>query len=146
MKGRRNAAGSAPAPGRPRKWDAAVSSAYLRALGATQARAAKAAGVSERTLRGWECATWWPDALREARDRWLRGIEASARSTLTRELQKDGALALRVLERLDPAFLPPRLQVDVAHIDYTELTDEQLSQIAAGASPAAVIAGRSRRG
>jgi len=92
------------------QWDRWVSAAYIRSLGGTQTQAAKAVGRAERTIRLWEADERWPQAMEEARDRWLSGIEGAARKTLLSCLSggKNGDLALKVLERLEPALSPHR--------------------------------------
>lgn len=86
----------------PKDWDKAVSAAYFRALGATQEAAAAAAGVGERTLWRWERCAWWPEAHREAVERWRLDLSAASRKSLLDAVAKDGDLALKALERLDP--------------------------------------------
>lgn len=86
----------------PSDRDKAVSVAYFRALGATQEAAAEAAGVSERTVRAWEASPWWPDAHREAVERWRTDLSAASRKSLLDAVKSDGDLALKALERLDP--------------------------------------------
>lgn len=140
------AAGSAGSPRRPRNWANAVAAAYLRAIGGTQKAAAEAAGCSERTLRTWEGADWWPDAMEEARDRWLVNLTAAARGTLLKVVSRGNAqLALAVLERLDLALAPATVRVDLNAMDPKQLTDDELAAIAAGADPATVL-GRRKHG
>lgn len=128
-------------PQRPRSWDAAVSAAYLRLLGHSQAAAADAAGVGERTLRGWERAQWWPRAIAEAEARWLDGLTAAARCTLLRAVRDgDAERALRILERVMPELAPPRMRVDLSTLDYGAMSDDALVRIAAGEFPARVLA------
>jgi transcriptional regulator with XRE-family HTH domain len=87
-------------------------------VGATQKQAAKAVGVTERTLRRWEADEKWPDACAGARGRWLQGVEVEARAALAEELKNKtnrgrGELALKVLERLDPVFAPARQRLEM---------------------------------
>lgn len=90
-------------PAEPQDWDKAVSAAYFRALGASQEAAAKAAGVSERTLWAYEKASWWPRAHQEAVGRWHVKLTAASRKALLRAIRGgDGKTALDVLERVDP--------------------------------------------
>jgi len=91
----------------PRNREVAVSVAYLRLQGATQAEAAGATNVDPRTVGRWESCSWWPELRREASARWLEGLEANARRGLESAVLDNGALALRVLERLEPALAPP---------------------------------------
>lgn len=96
-------------------WDSCVSAAYLRSLGVTQREAANAVGFSERSIRAWEHSTWWPKAVDEATDRWLGGVRAAARERLSqalRDVDTDPWLALKILERLEPA-LHPKASLDV---------------------------------
>lgn len=97
--------------GRPLDWDKAVSAAYFRALGASQKVAARAAGCGDRTIRDWEACSWWPDAVREAHERWRTNLGAEARRSLLRAVQRDGDLALKALERLDPRMSLKELSV-----------------------------------
>lgn len=71
-----------------------------------------------------------------------------ARRALLRPLEEpDGVLALRVLERVLPELAPPRQRMDVgggiAKINWSMLTDHQLSRIASGEHRWVVLA-RSR--
>ncbi|MEX2530699.1 MAG: hypothetical protein WD960_07995 [Gemmatimonadota bacterium] len=125
----------------PRDREKAVAAAFLRILGASQADAAGAAGVGERTLRGWEGCSWWPDVLADASRRWLDGLAAKARKGLEDAVQVDGRLALSVLERMEPALAPPKLRAQIETLDMKELSDEQLARIAAGEDPAHVLGG-----
>ena len=125
-------------PGRPRSWSKAVSAAYLRLMGFTQRQAARSAGVGERTLRGWESSGWWPEAVAEARGRWLQGLDSLARSTLARSLAEgreppDGKLALEVLSRgLEPMLAPPEFHIYCeSRIGWFE-TDDALPRHARG--------------
>jgi len=99
------AAGTAP---RPSNWDKRVSAAYLRIMGATQKRAAKSVGVSERTVWTWEQHASWADARAEARVRWLDEAADTARGALLRGLQNDDQASARwLLERVDAALSGP---------------------------------------
>ena len=98
----------------PRDREKAISCAYLRHLGHTQAAAASATGIDPRTLGRWEACSWWPDVQREAAERWLAGLASRARRSLETAVETDGRLALSVLERLDIALAPPKLQAAVA--------------------------------
>ena len=123
----------------PRNRDKAVSAALLRLLGASQVEAAKAAGVGERTLRGWEACSWWAEVLADASRRWLDGLAAKARVGLEGAVADDGRLALSVLERLEPALAPPKIRARIEHIEYGELSDDQLQRIASGDPPEIVL-------
>jgi len=121
--------------GAPRDRDQALSCAFLRLLGSTQAEAAKAANVDPRTLGRWEGCSWWRDVMQEASQRWLAGLAAKARLGLTAAVEKDGYLALRVLERLEPALAPGRRPwADIDADDLSGLSDEELERIVNGAA------------
>jgi len=117
---------------KPRDWDKAVSVAYLRLIGLTQAKAAKAAGTGERTLRRYELSEWWPDACAEAVSRWMQQLEIEARSTVMKAVKEgDVATAWKVLERIDRRLAPPRLSHAVEHSgdlmrSVRDLSDEEL--------------------
>ena len=99
----------------PNDWDKAVSAAYLRLLGASQAVTAKEAGVGERTLRTWETCGWWVNAEAEARSRWLRGGDAAAMRGIQKGLKSDSEYAVMSrwwADRRIEELKPPNLQVD----------------------------------
>lgn len=123
----------------PRNRETALSVAYLRLLGSTQTEAASATGVDARTVGRWESSSWWAGVKREAADRWLAGLASKARRGLEREVEKDGSLALKVLERLEPALAPNAVHIAI-DVDYAELSTAELSAIAAGANPRTVLA------
>lgn len=105
-------AGEGDEVSRPQDWAKAVSAAYFRALGATVAAAAEAAGVGERTLFRWETCSWWPDAHREAVERWHVDLSAASRAALLGAIKGgDGDLALKVQERLNPRLSAKELSV-----------------------------------
>ena len=107
----------------------AVSAAFLRLLGSTQADAASAAGVSRASLGRWEASSWWPEVQAEASARWLSGLAARARRGLEAGVETDGRLALQVLERLVPELQPPRARLDVRAGPIEEMTDAELYEI-----------------
>jgi len=117
---------------KPHDWDKAVSVAYLRLLGLSQKKAAKGAGIGERTLARYELSEWWPEACREAVDRWMQQLEIEARSTVMQAVKEgDVATAWKVLERIDRRLAPPRLSHGIEHsgrIDTSvrDLSDEEL--------------------
>ena len=90
----------------PRHRDRALGVAHMRQLGCSQSEAAKAMGVTTRTVGRWEVCSWWPDVQREAAERWLEGLAARARRGLEGAVLEDGRLALQVLERIEPALAP----------------------------------------
>ena len=96
---------------RPRNWDNRVSAAYFRMCGFTQKDAAKAAGISERTIRTYESHESWGDAKDEARNRWFVSLDVRARGALYRDLDESGKgdLGLKVLERMDDRLAPPKI-------------------------------------
>ena len=92
----------------PRDWDKAVNVAYLRLIGLTQKKAAKAAMIGERTLRRYELSDWWPQACGEAVGRWMQQLEIEARTTvMTAVREGDVTTAMKVLERLDKRLARP---------------------------------------
>lgn len=113
--------------------------AYLLASGSTQAAAAKATGMSQRSVERWVKCSWWGEAMHEATARWLPGLKSLAMSRLMRDLEKnpDSAdRALRVLERLIPDLAPPRQRLehtgeDGGPIETREVSDEELLRRAA---------------
>jgi hypothetical protein len=101
---------------KPRDWEKATAVAYLRLIGLTQIDAAKGAGIGVRTLRRYEVSDWWPEACREAVDRWMQQLEIEARSTVMQAVKEgDVATAWKVLERIDRRLAPPRQLHGVEH-------------------------------
>lgn len=134
----------------PRDRETAVSCAYLRLTGSSQAEAAKAAGVDPRTLGRWESCSWWPAIQREAGERWLAGAAAKARRSLLAALEEpDGRLALSVLERLVPELAPARQRVELKgslkRIELRRMPNEAIDRIANGEHPLAVLASFANR-
>ncbi len=104
--------------GEPRDRAKAVHAARLRLLGYTFVESAKGARVGLRTLKRWEECSWWRGVVEEARVHYLGEVEAAARMALLSSLSEgDGSLALRVLERLDPALRPPSQRHEVTGAD-----------------------------
>ena len=127
--------------GRPQNRDKALSVAYLRLLGGSQAEVASAVGCHASTVLRWEQCEWWAEVRREAAARWLEGLTARARRGLETAVTTDGRLALQVLERLVPELAAPRLTVGIsADTTYEEMTDGQLQRIASGETPFGVLA------
>lgn len=91
---------------RPANWDRATSAAYLRLLGSSQQEAADQIGVDRVTVTRWEASDWWPSAVAEAKNRWLSGLAAKARTSVELAVPDDARLAMTVLERLEPALNP----------------------------------------
>lgn len=140
------------ATSRPNDWDKAISAAYLRSLGQTQSVAAETAGVCERTVAAWEHSPWWPEAQKEAHDRWLSGIvektkvaisdaldpQTDAVHPLTGEVLMDGDgkpikqkndprvrtdAAKYVADRMIAELAPPKQRVaHTASVDSTDLS------------------------
>ncbi len=93
---------------RPRDWDKAVSTAYLRILGASQKVAGEGSGISARQIRKWEASDWWPEAEAEARSRWLRHGDAATMRTLLNSVRDGDATTARWwAERTFDEFAPP---------------------------------------
>ena len=101
---------------KPHSWDKAVSAAYLRLLGLSQRKAARCAGIGERTLARYELSEWWPEACGEAIDRWMKQLEIECRTTIMAAIKEgDVATALKILERIDKRLAPSRQQLRVQH-------------------------------
>lgn len=117
---------------KPQDWDKAVFAAYLILIGESQARAAKIAGVGQRTVERWVVSDFWPDACEEAaKDRWLKHLAHRARVSVMKNLDDDGHLALKVAERLDPHLAPPSQRLEHSGpgggpIEYLEMDDDEL--------------------
>lgn len=112
---------------RPANWDKALSAAYLRLLGATQIDAAMHVGVSDRSIRAWEGSKWWPMAVAEARERWLKGGDSECMKKLVADMAggKDGAITARWwAERRIPEFAPPKQRVGFVGDDGQPLATE----------------------
>lgn len=126
----------------PRSWDKALKAAGMRLLGATQAEAAEAADISERTLRKYEQCSWWAECEREARDEYLDEVRSAAYKQLLGIIRNGDEKTVRwTLERIGPdAFLPPRQKVEqevsadvtqednTSNVDLSQLSDEELEQ------------------
>jgi len=100
---------------KPQKWDKCVSAAYLRLLGATQKQAGKQVGVHDDTIHVWEHRPWWPDAVFEARSRWLRGGDAAAMRGLLKAFDDPEEYAQHArwwADRRIPEMAPPKQRVD----------------------------------
>ena len=125
-------AGIVDAVEKPRDWDKAVSVSYLRLIGLTQEKAAKGAGIGVRTLRRYELSEWWPEACREAADRWMQQLALECRTTIMAAVKAgDVVTAVKMLERLDKRLAPPRQQLGVQHsgqvaTNVREMSDEEL--------------------
>ena len=117
---------------KPHDWDKAVSVAYLRLLGLSQKKAAKGAGIGERTLARYELSEWWPDACGEAVNRWMQQLAIECRTTIMAAVKSgDVATAVKMLERIDKRLAPPRQQLGVQHSgdlrrSVRDLSDEEL--------------------
>ena len=109
-------AGKDAAAKRPPQWDKRLSAAYLRILGASQADTAKAEGVCERTIWGWEHDPTWPKAEAEAATRWLNDTTAASRKTILESIRQGDVTSARwVLERTVPELMPPAQQENHQH-------------------------------
>ena len=117
---------------KPRDWDKAVSVSYLRLVGLTQKKAAKAAGIGERTLARWELTEWWPEACREAVDRWMQQLAIECRTTIMAAVKAgDVVTAVKMLERIDKRLAPPRQSHGIEHsggiaTSVREMSDQEL--------------------
>ena len=101
---------------KPRDWDKAVSVSYLRLIGQTQELAAKGAGIGVRTLRRYELSEWWPEACREAVDRWMQQLAIECRTTIMAAVKAgDVVTAVKMLERIDKRLAPPRQSHGIEH-------------------------------
>lgn len=96
-------AGLPGAAERPKNAPDMVRYALVRMMLPTQKDAAKAARISERTARRMENHPWWPSAIQEARNNWYVDAEVVSRRAFFQQVDAgDGALGLRLLQRLDP--------------------------------------------
>jgi DNA-binding CsgD family transcriptional regulator len=120
---------------KPHNWEKAVSVAYLRSTGDTQEEAATSVGVSERTVRGWEASSWWPDAVAVAHQRWLQGCDQKARSALSKALSDSDHYAPTArwwADRRIPELAPPKTRSEITGTmqhnvqDLSKLTDQEL--------------------
>ncbi len=101
---------------KPQNWDKAVSAGYLRLLGLSQGKAARCAGIGERTLARWELSDWWPDACGEAGSRWMQQLEIECRTTIMAAVKAgDVTTAVKMLERIDRRLAPPRQSHGIEH-------------------------------
>ena len=99
---------------RPHSWDKAVSAAYLRLWGLSQERAAKGAGIGERTIQRYEISEWWPKACEEAVDRWMQQLEIECRTTIMAAIRAgDVQTAVKMLERIDERLAPPKIAHEI---------------------------------
>lgn len=98
---------------RPRGWELRVRAAFERMCGATQEDTAQKVDRTSRTIRKWENDDTWPDALEEARDRWLTTVVQEARATLLQAVREgDPIRAMQIVERMDADFAPPKQEVE----------------------------------
>ena len=81
----------------------ALNAARLRLMGATQAEAGAAVGVSERTIRAWESDSEWSGVTSEARSKYLAGLAAKTRRALLESLDDPQSRAATA------RFLAPRV-------------------------------------
>lgn len=120
---RNRATAASRVPGKPKKWDSAVSVAYLRMIhfpNISQKRAAGQVGVSERTVRAWEAAPWWVDAKAEARERFFCQGDAAAMRGLNAAFEDDEESARTSrwwAERRMPELAPPKLGIGIGNDD-----------------------------
>lgn len=126
------------APALPARWPQYLMVARLRATGSTQIEAARAAAVSQRTVRTWESSEHWPQAVAESAAAWASSALQAARAIMMGALddtESSGAptatarsMARWLSSRLDPNLAPaprsgaqpgaPAVQVIVAGDGY----------------------------
>lgn len=131
-------------PDDPRKWEKAVSAAYLRSIGYTLEKAAKGAGMGVRTLIRWEQSEWWPRAVWEAHQRWLSGIVCGAKGAIVdglRDHEEKAVMGRWVAERTIAELFPPRklhevtgkgggpIQTESTGVDLKKLNDDELADL-----------------
>jgi transcriptional regulator with XRE-family HTH domain len=107
----------ADSPELPANWDKWVSAAYLRMRGLSQEKAAKDAGISERTLWDWEKRhpDQWKRAKGEARDRWMNSLVDASRAAVLASVEGGNAeLGMRILERVDPELQAPETRLKLS--------------------------------
>ena len=103
-------------PKRPNNWEKIVMAAYMLALGATHAEAAKTAGCSSRAIRDWNKKEWWEDAKREGVERWQSEIVALTRKGIKQALKDPdeyAATSKYVADRMISELAPPKIRQDV---------------------------------
>lgn len=108
-----------------------MSAAYLRIIGHTVEEAAKGAGVGERTLARWTVSPWWPDAEREAENRWLSGLVAHSRKAVIDAVKAgDADIGLKILERRVETLRPPTQRTENTNyeLDPDDLTTDELRE------------------
>jgi hypothetical protein len=111
-----------------RHWDKIVAYAYLRVLGHTQVEGARGVGRSKRAVQLWEAdADLWRAARDEARERWLDEVTDAARRSVLKAAGRNADLGLKVLEKLDPAFAPPRQRFEHTGKDGGPVQTEDVS-------------------
>lgn len=119
-----------------------------RLLGATIKEAAKAHGLSESTIRGWEKRAWFGAAQDRARKEWFSGLTGKSLQSLEAHVEKDGKLALQVAERLVPELAPAPQALEIrgllARLDVDKLPDWAIDRLADGESPVGVLMGLSQ--
>jgi DNA-binding transcriptional MerR regulator len=102
---------------KPHKFEQSVAVAFLRFCGSTQKDAAKAVGVSERTVQVWEASGFWEDAQREALDKWFKYSDEAALSAIHKALTSKSEytranMAQWYAERRIPQLAPPKIQME----------------------------------
>lgn len=118
----------------PHRYEVAVLAAYFRAMGASQAKAAKAVGVDRSTIERWERSEFWSDACDDAHHRWIRAMDQKARAAIAVNMEANDATTARwYAERRIPELAPPKqtnkTDVSISYdVDVTKLTDEQFER------------------
>jgi predicted transcriptional regulator len=134
--------------GRPSKLHPEITAAIIQSLkiGATYRDAAEAAGIAYQTFLNWMAKGESAKSgnFKEFFDQ-VRRAESRARLNFTAVIAKsandgDWRAALEFLKRRDRANWGDYSRQDIANIDVTKLTDEQLARIADGEDILYVIA------
>jgi hypothetical protein len=114
----------------PMDREKALSAAYLRLTGCTQAEAASAAGVGERTLRTWETCSWWGEIKAEASGRWLDGLRTKTRKAIERLIDGLEPATVRfAAERIMDEFQPPKQRAELSGPNGGPIQTEDVGQL-----------------
>lgn len=99
---------------KPRDARSAFTVCLLLSQGCTQAKAAEASGVSERTIRTWVSAPWWHRLEALVAKSLGKSLMLTVRARILKQVVdegNDGWHAARwVAERIDPLFMEPSLR------------------------------------
>lgn len=114
---RTKSAGSPPVK-RPSNWEKRVSAAYLLTQGYTKEQTAVQVGCSERVLYDWKNHHMWPDALAEARARWLQGVDLEAMAAIGDLVRgRNDKVVMWFGDRRIPELAPPKQRTEVSGPD-----------------------------